>query len=68
VVFDRFLDEQGMTEPRITRAITGARQQSLRHLDPRTQGNRCGTSAQVSEIMNLKTTDSAFFPGAIGTI
>ena len=50
--FDRFLDEQGVTEPRITREITDAYQQSLRHLRPRTQDNRCSVVRQFCEYLS----------------
>jgi site-specific recombinase XerD len=50
--FDRFLDERGVTEPRITREITDAYQHSLRHLHPRTQDNRCGLVRQFCEYLS----------------
>jgi site-specific recombinase XerD len=50
--FDRFLDEQGVTEPWISREITDAYQHSLRHLRPRTQDNRCSVVRQFCEYLS----------------
>jgi site-specific recombinase XerD len=57
--FDRFLDEQGVTEPRITRELTDAYQQSLGHLRPRTRDNRCSVVRQFCEY--LSRTDPACY-------
>lgn len=57
--FDRFLDEHGVTEPRITREITDAYQQSLGHLRPRTRDNRCSVVRQFCEY--LSRTDPACY-------
>ena len=40
--FDRFLVEQGIQQPRVTREICDRYQNSLSALAPRTQGNRFG--------------------------
>jgi site-specific recombinase XerD len=50
--FDRFLDDQGVTEPRLTREITDAYQDSLRHLRPRTRDNRCSVVRQFCEYLS----------------
>lgn len=44
--FDQFLDEQGVTEPRLTREITDEYQQRPGHLRPRVRGNRFGVVRQ----------------------
>lgn len=49
--FDRFLVEQGVTQPRITRNITDAYQQSLSHLRPRVQENRLCVVRQFCEYL-----------------
>jgi len=50
--FDRFLDEQGVREPQITREITDAYQQSLGRLRPRTRDNRYGVVRQFCEYLS----------------
>lgn len=47
--FDRFLVEQGVAEPRITREITDAYQRTLSHLARRTQENRLSVVRQFCE-------------------
>ena len=49
--FDRFLVAHGVSEPRITREITDAYQQSLSHLRPRVQQNRFGVVRQLCEYL-----------------
>ena len=49
--FDRFLVEQHVRQPRITRQITDDYQQSLLGLAPRTQGNRFCVVRQLCEYL-----------------
>ena len=49
--FDRFLVEQGVAEPRITREITDAYQRTLGHLAPRSQENRLCVVRQFCEYL-----------------
>lgn len=50
--FDRFLDQQGVTEPRLTREITDAYQQTLGYLCARTQANRSSVVRQFCEYLS----------------
>jgi site-specific recombinase XerD len=50
--FDQFLEERGVTQPRLTREITDAYQQSLTHLRPRVQDNRCCVVRQFCEYLS----------------
>ncbi len=50
--FDRFLEQQGVTEPRLTREICDAYQQTLGHLRPRVQGNRYSVVRQFCEYLS----------------
>ena len=50
--FDRFLEQQGVKEPRVTREIANAYQQSLGHLRRRTQDNRSGVVRQFCEYLS----------------
>ena len=47
--FDRFIAEDPLTEPRITRQITDAYRQSLAGLAPATRANRCSVVRQLGE-------------------
>jgi site-specific recombinase XerD len=47
--FDRFLVEQGIQQPRMTREICDRYQNSLSALAPRTQGNRFGVVRQLCQ-------------------
>jgi site-specific recombinase XerD len=49
--FDRFLVEQELSEPRITRQITDEYQRSLERLAPRTRGNRFCVVRQLCEYL-----------------
>ncbi|MBW2579644.1 MAG: tyrosine-type recombinase/integrase [Deltaproteobacteria bacterium] len=49
--FDRFVLEQQLSEPRITREITECYQQSLSHLAPRTRYNRFCVAKQLCEYL-----------------
>jgi len=49
--FDRFLREQDLSEPRITREITDRYQQSLSQLAPRTRSNRFCVVRQLCEYL-----------------
>jgi site-specific recombinase XerD len=49
--FDRFLLEQQLSEPRITREITDGYQKSLSHLAPRTRSNRFCVVRQLCEYL-----------------
>jgi site-specific recombinase XerD len=49
--FDRFLLEQALSEPGITREITEAYQQSLSHLAPRSRYNRFCVLRQLCEYL-----------------
>lgn len=49
--FDRFLVEQKLSEPRLTRQITDRYQQSLSGLAPRSQGNRFGVVRQFCKYL-----------------
>jgi site-specific recombinase XerD len=59
--FDRFLDQPGVTEPQLTREITDAYQQSLRHLRPRVQDNRFGVVRQFCEYLS-RTDPQCYVP------
>jgi len=50
--FDRFLSEQGVTEPRIACQITDAYQRTLSHLRPRVQENRYSVVRQFCEYLS----------------
>jgi site-specific recombinase XerD len=49
--FDRFLVEQELSEPRITRQITDEYQRSLERLAPRTRANRFCVARQLCEYL-----------------
>jgi site-specific recombinase XerD len=49
---DRFLRQRGLTEPRLTQEIVEAYQQSLGHLRPRVQNNRCCVVRQFCEYLS----------------
>ncbi len=49
--FDRFLVEQNVQQSRITREICERYQQSLMHLDPRSQGNRLCVVRQLCKYL-----------------
>jgi site-specific recombinase XerD len=59
--FDRFLGERGLTEPRITRDIIDAYQQSLGHLRPRVQENRLCVVRQFCEYLT-RTDPQCYVP------
>ena len=59
--FDRFLVEQEVVEPRITREITDAYQRTLGHLAPRTQENRWGVVRQFCEYL-ARTHPQGYIP------
>lgn len=59
--FDRFLVEQEVVEPRITREITDAYQRTLGHLAPRTQENRWGVVRQFCEYL-ARTDPQGYIP------
>lgn len=50
--FDRFLEQQGVRAPRVTREIADAYQQSLGHLRRRTQDNRSSVVRQFCEYLS----------------
>jgi len=50
--FDRFLFEQHLSQPRITREITDAYLQSLSHLAPRTRSNRFCVVRQLCQYLS----------------
>jgi site-specific recombinase XerD len=50
--FDRFLVEQELSEPRITRQITDRYQRSLERLAPRSRGNRFCVVRQLCEYLS----------------
>ena len=49
--FDRFLFDQHLSQPRITREITDSYQQSLSHLAPRTRSNRFSVLRQLCQYL-----------------
>ena len=59
--FDRFLVEQRVTEPRITREITDAYQQSLSRLCRRNQENHLGVVRQFCEYLS-RTDPRCYIP------
>jgi site-specific recombinase XerD len=59
--FDQFLDEQGVTEPRLTREITDAYQQGLSHLRPRVRANRLSVVRQLCEYLS-RTDPQCYVP------
>jgi site-specific recombinase XerD len=59
--FDQFLDEQGVTEPRLTREITDAYQQRLSHLRPRVRDNRVGVVRQFCAYLS-RTDPQCYVP------
>jgi len=59
--FDRFLAERGLTEPRLTREIVEAYQQTLGHLHPRTRDNRCSVVRQFCEYLS-RTDPQSYVP------
>jgi site-specific recombinase XerD len=50
--FDRFLEQRGVREPRVTREIMDAYQETLAHLRPRTRDNRYGVVRQFCEYLS----------------
>lgn len=52
--FDRFLAQRLLTQPRITRQITDAYQQSLAGLAPGSQANRCSVVRQLAQYLAAK--------------
>ncbi len=65
--FDRFLVEQGLSEPRIRRQLTEEYQESLRNLAPRTQGNRFCVVRQLCEYL-ARTDPDSYVPEALRTV
>jgi len=59
--FDRFLDERGLTEPRLTRETIEAYQQTLGRLRPRTRDNRCSVVRQFCEYLS-RTAPQCYVP------
>ena len=50
--FDRFLQQQGVTEPRLTREIIDAYRETLGHLCAGTQGNRLNVVRQFCQYLS----------------
>ena len=59
--FDRFLVEQGIQQPRVTREICDRYQNSLSALAPRTQGNRFGVVRQLCQYVT-RTDSLSYVP------
>ena len=59
--FDRFLDERGLTEPRLTRELIEAYQQTLGRLRPRTRDNRWSVVRQFCEYLS-RTDPQCYVP------
>ncbi len=65
--FDRFLVDQKFAEPRLTREITDAYQQSLLHLRPRVQYNRFCVVRQLAEYL-ARADPCSYVPEALKLI
>ena len=65
--FDHYLVERGLAEPRITRDITDAYQQSLGRLCPRGQGNRLCVVRQFCEYLT-RTDPQCYVPEPLRSI
>ncbi len=65
--FDRFLVEQGLSGPRITRELTNKYQQSLQNLSPRVQCNRFCVVRQLCKYL-ARTDPDSYVPEALRAV
>jgi len=64
--FDRFLVEQKLAEPRLTRQLVGAYETTLSHLVPRGRANRMCVVRQLCEYLS-RSDPLTYVPASLGT-
>ncbi len=64
---DRFLVEQGLSEPRIDRELTEKFKESIKAYTPRSQSNRFGVVRQLCEYL-ARTDPDSYVPEALRTV